>query len=193
MTWVAGRRRRRDAGGRRVTGALAPVRAVAVAAGGAVVEAARAGDAMSALRALGSFRMLCAHRRGPHGVARLDDAGGALAGGGDRGLRRRRARLRRPTPARDPQRLRARALQRRHRRGRRDRRGPPERRVRARRRARLVHADPPRRRRDRLRDDDPQEPGLPVRHRRRACCPTRGHGSSPASCSTRRLRARASG
>jgi exodeoxyribonuclease V alpha subunit len=52
-----------------VDGALVPVRAVAVAAGGAVVEAARAGDAISALSALGSFRMLCAHRRGPHGVA----------------------------------------------------------------------------------------------------------------------------
>jgi exodeoxyribonuclease V alpha subunit len=49
--------------------ALAPVRAVAVAAGGALVDAARAGDAGSALNALGSFRMLCAHRRGPHGVA----------------------------------------------------------------------------------------------------------------------------
>jgi exodeoxyribonuclease V alpha subunit len=48
--------------------ALAPVRAVAVGAGRAVVEAARAGDAMSALSALGSFRMLCAHRRGAHGV-----------------------------------------------------------------------------------------------------------------------------
>jgi exodeoxyribonuclease V alpha subunit len=49
--------------------ALAPVRAVAIAAGRAVVEAARAGDAMRALSALGSFRMLCAHRRGTHGVA----------------------------------------------------------------------------------------------------------------------------
>jgi exodeoxyribonuclease V alpha subunit len=35
----------------------------------AVVEAARAGAAGDALRALGAFRLLCAHRRGPHGVA----------------------------------------------------------------------------------------------------------------------------
>jgi exodeoxyribonuclease V alpha subunit len=34
-----------------------------------VIEAARAGDAAAALRALGAFRLLCAHRRGPHGVA----------------------------------------------------------------------------------------------------------------------------
>jgi exodeoxyribonuclease V alpha subunit len=33
-----------------------------------VIEAARAGDAAAALRALGTFRLLCAHRRGPHGV-----------------------------------------------------------------------------------------------------------------------------
>jgi exodeoxyribonuclease V alpha subunit len=52
-----------------VEAALTPVRAAAITAGGAVVEAARAGDAMSALSALGSFRMLCAHRRGAHGVA----------------------------------------------------------------------------------------------------------------------------
>ena len=31
--------------------------------------AARAGDARAALEALGAFRLLCAHRRGPHGVA----------------------------------------------------------------------------------------------------------------------------
>ena len=35
----------------------------------AVVEAARAGDAAAAIAALGSFRLLCAHRRGPYGVA----------------------------------------------------------------------------------------------------------------------------
>jgi exodeoxyribonuclease V alpha subunit len=33
-----------------------------------VIEAARAGDAAAALQALGTFRLLCAHRRGPHGV-----------------------------------------------------------------------------------------------------------------------------
>jgi exodeoxyribonuclease V alpha subunit len=48
---------------------LAPVRAAVVAAGGAVVEAARAGEGRAALEALGAFRLLCAHRRGPHGVA----------------------------------------------------------------------------------------------------------------------------
>ncbi|WP_354698970.1 RecBCD enzyme subunit RecD [Paraconexibacter sp. AEG42_29] len=48
---------------------LEPVRAAAVAAGEAVLQAARAGDALAALEALGSFRVLCAHRRGPHGAA----------------------------------------------------------------------------------------------------------------------------
>jgi exodeoxyribonuclease V alpha subunit len=46
-----------------------PVRAGAVAAGDALARAALAGDAAGALGALGSFRVLCAHRRGPHGVA----------------------------------------------------------------------------------------------------------------------------
>jgi exodeoxyribonuclease V alpha subunit len=32
------------------------------------VDSARAGDAEAALAALGSFRLLCAHRRGPYGV-----------------------------------------------------------------------------------------------------------------------------
>ncbi len=48
--------------------ALAPVREAAVAAGGAVLTAARAGDASGALRALAGFRLLCAHRRGPYGA-----------------------------------------------------------------------------------------------------------------------------
>jgi exodeoxyribonuclease V alpha subunit len=47
---------------------LIPVRAAAVAAGQALVAAARAGDARAALDALGTFRLLCAHRRGPYGV-----------------------------------------------------------------------------------------------------------------------------
>ena len=47
----------------------AVVRDQAVAAGRAVREAARAGDAAGALAALGAFRVLCAHRRGPQGVA----------------------------------------------------------------------------------------------------------------------------
>jgi exodeoxyribonuclease V alpha subunit len=49
--------------------AVDPVRAGAVATGDAVVRAALAGDSAGALLALGSFRVLCAHRRGPHGVA----------------------------------------------------------------------------------------------------------------------------
>ena len=41
----------------------------ALAAARDVVRAAREGRASDALRALGTFRILCAHRRGPHGVA----------------------------------------------------------------------------------------------------------------------------
>jgi exodeoxyribonuclease V alpha subunit len=41
----------------------------AAAAAHAVVTAARSGDPHSAIGALGAFRVLCAHRRGPHGVA----------------------------------------------------------------------------------------------------------------------------
>ncbi|MCA1842698.1 MAG: exodeoxyribonuclease V subunit alpha, partial [Actinobacteria bacterium] len=48
---------------------LGPVRDAAVDTGTAIAEAARAGEARSALEALGGFRMLCAHRRGPYGVA----------------------------------------------------------------------------------------------------------------------------
>lgn len=49
---------------------LARVRTDVVAAGTAVVDAARAGDAGAALAALGRHRLLLAHRRGPLGVAR---------------------------------------------------------------------------------------------------------------------------
>jgi exodeoxyribonuclease V alpha subunit len=49
--------------------AAAAVRADVTATVRAVVEAARRGDARTALDALGTFRLLCAHRRGPHGVA----------------------------------------------------------------------------------------------------------------------------
>jgi exodeoxyribonuclease V alpha subunit len=49
--------------------ALEPVKQRAVAAAQAVTEAATAGAAKEALGALGSFRLLCAHRRGPEGVA----------------------------------------------------------------------------------------------------------------------------
>lgn len=45
------------------------VRAAAVKSGRTVIEAARAGDAIAAIEALGQFRLLCAHRHGPEGVA----------------------------------------------------------------------------------------------------------------------------
>ena len=48
---------------------LQTVRAAVVAAGRELVEAARAGDGGGALDALGRFRLLCARRRGPAGVA----------------------------------------------------------------------------------------------------------------------------
>ncbi len=48
---------------------LAPIRRLAVAAGTEVVEAARTGDGKAALAALAGWRILCAHRRGPRGVA----------------------------------------------------------------------------------------------------------------------------
>jgi exodeoxyribonuclease V alpha subunit len=48
---------------------LAPVRDGAVAAGCAVTEAAQEGDARRAIESLATFRILCAHRRGAHGVA----------------------------------------------------------------------------------------------------------------------------
>jgi exodeoxyribonuclease V alpha subunit len=49
--------------------ALTEVRDGAVAAARRVLEAAQAGDSLEALGALGSFRVLCAHRRGAQGVA----------------------------------------------------------------------------------------------------------------------------
>ena len=52
------------------TGAgLELVRDRAVAAGVSVASAAREGAALEALAALGRFRLLCAHRRGPYGVS----------------------------------------------------------------------------------------------------------------------------
>jgi exodeoxyribonuclease V alpha subunit len=44
------------------------IRHRAVGSGRLVIEAAREGDAMTALDALEGFRLLCAHRRGPEGV-----------------------------------------------------------------------------------------------------------------------------
>jgi exodeoxyribonuclease V alpha subunit len=52
---------------------LTIVRDGAVGAASVVIEAARAGDAPRALEGLGSFRVLCAHRRGPYGVATWTD------------------------------------------------------------------------------------------------------------------------
>ena len=49
--------------------ALGRLRERAVAAYGADDRGGRAGDAATALAALGGFRLLCAHRRGPYGVA----------------------------------------------------------------------------------------------------------------------------
>ena len=64
VTWIA-----RDVTDPAAEGALVAVRDGAVAAARRVVEAARAGAAGEAILALGSYRLLCAHRRGPHGVA----------------------------------------------------------------------------------------------------------------------------
>ena len=47
---------------------LEPVRAEAVGAATSIVEAALNGRARPAINALGAFRILCAHRRGPQGV-----------------------------------------------------------------------------------------------------------------------------
>ncbi|HWF53810.1 MAG TPA: exodeoxyribonuclease V subunit alpha [Solirubrobacteraceae bacterium] len=49
--------------------ALTPVRDAAVGAAATVVQAALAGRGRQAIEALGAFRILCAHRRGPQGVA----------------------------------------------------------------------------------------------------------------------------
>jgi exodeoxyribonuclease V alpha subunit len=49
--------------------ALVPVRKGVVASARAVIDAARAGDASEAIQALSAFRVLCAHRQGPYGVA----------------------------------------------------------------------------------------------------------------------------
>jgi exodeoxyribonuclease V alpha subunit len=64
VTWIDA-----DAADPAAEAALAPVRDGAVATARAVVEAARAGDGGAAIAALGGFRVLCAHRRGEHGVS----------------------------------------------------------------------------------------------------------------------------
>jgi exodeoxyribonuclease V alpha subunit len=52
-----------------IRGDAEPLVESAAAAARAVMAAARTGHAGEALSALGAFRVLCAHRRGPHGVA----------------------------------------------------------------------------------------------------------------------------
>ena len=71
------------------TPALPAIRSAAVSAGRRVRDAAVAGDAKAAIAALGGFRLLCAHRRGPAGattwmgnVERWLVADGGLTGGG---------------------------------------------------------------------------------------------------------------
>jgi exodeoxyribonuclease V alpha subunit len=49
--------------------ALGPLRDAALAAARSVTAAAREGDGARAIEALGAFRLLCAHRRGPYGVS----------------------------------------------------------------------------------------------------------------------------
>jgi exodeoxyribonuclease V alpha subunit len=49
-------------------GDVGAIRALAVRSGREAIEAAKSGDARGALEALGGFRLLCAHRRGPEGV-----------------------------------------------------------------------------------------------------------------------------
>ena len=49
--------------------ALDPVRSAVVGAARETFGAARAGEAARALASMGAFRLLCAHRRGPHGVS----------------------------------------------------------------------------------------------------------------------------
>ena len=121
--WIAGRRRRRGrrrprSGPRRSRRRRHATRS----------SAARRGDAGGALQALGAFRLLCAHRRGPYGVATwmarveawlADEIDGFAAGGAwyagrpllvtenDYGLRplqrrHRRRRRRAPTDIRPP-------------------------------------------------------------------------------------------
>ena len=58
-----------EPGGGTVGATLSAIRKAAVDAGVAIADAARAGDGRAALEALAGFRMLCAHRRGPYGVA----------------------------------------------------------------------------------------------------------------------------
>ncbi len=91
---------------------LAAVREEAVTAGQRTLEAARRGDALAALDSLAGFRVLCAHRRGAYGVARVDGAAGALACRTRCRVPRRHAVVPRAAGDGDRQRLRPRAVQR---------------------------------------------------------------------------------
>ena len=116
VQWIAGRRVASSSA--RGTG---EVRSLAVECGRTVIEAAVAGDAKAAIAALGRFRLLCAHRRGPDGVATwMHHVESWLRAEVD-GFSRRRGLVRRAPAHRDGERLRVAALQRRHR-GRRRRR-----------------------------------------------------------------------
>jgi exodeoxyribonuclease V alpha subunit len=64
VTWIE-----IDVADESLVGVLTPIRNGAASAARAVLAAAQRGDAGSALEALNTFRVLCAHRRGPHGVA----------------------------------------------------------------------------------------------------------------------------
>ena len=92
--------------------ALDVVREGAVQAGRAVNEAARAGDARAALEAQGRFRILCAHRRGDHGVSTWNTRVEGWLAAAVRRLRREHALARRPAGPGHRQRSRAAPLQR---------------------------------------------------------------------------------
>ena len=142
---------------------LTEVRSLAVECGRAVREAALAGEAKEAVEALGRFRLLCAHRRGPDGVAMwMRQVEGWLRAEVD-GFGGERRVVRRTAPDRDRERLRAQALQRRHRSGRGRGRATGGG-LRSRRGHRARQPGPARRRRHRLRHDRAQEPGFPVPH-----------------------------
>ena len=163
VTWIDA-----DATSRGAAMRSSRVRAARGRAASASLAAARAGDARAALDALGAFRVLCAHRRGPHGVARVERRDRGLAGAAWPIADRARWYVGRPLlVTENDYELRlfngdtgvvVRTGD-----------GRMRRRLRAPRRA-ASHFSPPRLRagRDRVRDDDPQEPGLAVRHRRRA-------------------------
>jgi exodeoxyribonuclease V alpha subunit len=83
VTWIEADTREEGA-----LSSLGPVRDSALKPARAVIEAANAGSSAAALAELGAFRILCAHRRGPYGVAGwtarmeswLQDAADAFSG-----------------------------------------------------------------------------------------------------------------